>query len=49
VRRAGGRILVEAEGTCTVYGMPRAVAEAGLADRQLPLHELPGAIATEAA
>jgi two-component system chemotaxis response regulator CheB len=49
VRRAGGRILVEAEGTCTVYGMPRAVAEAGLADLQLPLHELPGAIATEAA
>jgi two-component system chemotaxis response regulator CheB len=49
VRRAGGRILVEAEGSCTVYGMPRAVAEAGLADLQLPLHELPGAIATEAA
>jgi two-component system, chemotaxis family, protein-glutamate methylesterase/glutaminase len=49
VRRAGGRILVEAEGTCTVYGMPRAVAESGLADLQLPLHELPAAIATEAA
>jgi two-component system, chemotaxis family, protein-glutamate methylesterase/glutaminase len=49
VRRAGGRILVEAEATCTVYGMPRAVAEAGLADLQLPLHELPAAIATEAA
>jgi len=49
VRNAGGRILVEAEATCTVYGMPRAVAEAGLADIQLPLHELPAAIATEAA
>jgi len=49
VRRAGGRILVEAEVTCTVYGMPRVVAEAGLADLQLPLHELPAAIATEAA
>jgi two-component system chemotaxis response regulator CheB len=49
VRRAGGRILVEAEGSCIVYGMPRAVAEAGLADLQLPLHELPDAIATEAA
>src|SRR5436305_4992908 len=46
VRSAGGRILVEAEATCTVYGMPRAVAEAGLADIQLPLHELPAAIAT---
>jgi two-component system, chemotaxis family, protein-glutamate methylesterase/glutaminase len=49
VRRAGGRVLVEAEGTCIVYGMPRAVAEAGLADLQLPLHELPDAIAAEAA
>ena len=49
VRNAGGRILIEAEATCTVYGMPRAVAEAGLADIQLPLHELPAAIATEAA
>ena len=49
VRRAGGRILVEAERTCIVYGMPRAVTEAGLADLQLPLHELPDAIATEAA
>jgi two-component system chemotaxis response regulator CheB len=49
VREAGGRILVEAEATCTVYGMPRAVAEAGLADLQLPLHELPAAIAREAA
>ena len=32
VRRRGGRILVEAEETCTVYGMPRAIAEAHLAD-----------------
>ncbi len=48
VRAAGGRILVEAESTCTVYGMPRAVAEAGLADEVLPLHELAGAIVREA-
>lgn len=48
VRRAGGRILVEAESTCTVYGMPRAVAEAGLADEVLPLDELATAIAREA-
>jgi two-component system chemotaxis response regulator CheB len=48
VRAAGGRILVEAESTCTVYGMPRAVAEAGLADEILPLDELAGAIAREA-
>jgi two-component system chemotaxis response regulator CheB len=48
VRAAGGRVLVEAESTCTVYGMPRAVAEAGLADEILPLDELPAAIAREA-
>ena len=48
VKKAGGRVLVEAESTCVVYGMPRAVAEAGLADEILPLHELPAAIAREA-
>jgi two-component system chemotaxis response regulator CheB len=48
VKAAGGRILVEAESTCVVYGMPRAVAEAGLADEILPLNELPAAIAREA-
>jgi two-component system chemotaxis response regulator CheB len=49
VKRAGGRILVEAESTCTVYGMPRAVSEANLADAELPLHDLPRAIAEECA
>jgi len=49
VKRRGGRILVEAESTCTVYGMPRAVEEAKLADEVLPLHELADAIAQEAA
>jgi two-component system chemotaxis response regulator CheB len=48
VKAAGGRILCEAESTCTVYGMPRAVAEAGLADEVLPLDELPEAIIREA-
>jgi two-component system, chemotaxis family, protein-glutamate methylesterase/glutaminase len=49
VKAAGGRVLVEAESTCVVYGMPRAVADAGLADDVLPLDELPAAIAREAA
>jgi two-component system, chemotaxis family, protein-glutamate methylesterase/glutaminase len=48
VKRRGGRILVEAESTCTVYGMPRAVNEAKLADEVLPLQELAQAIAEEA-
>ena len=48
VRRHGGRILAEAEETCTVYGMPRAVKEAHLVDEVLPLDQLAGAIAAEA-
>src|SRR3954466_6582894 len=48
VRAQGGRILVEDESTCAVYGMPRAVAEAGLADAVLPLGDLPQAIVEEA-
>jgi two-component system, chemotaxis family, protein-glutamate methylesterase/glutaminase len=47
VRRRGGRILVEAEQTCTVYGMPRAIVEAGLADEVLPLDQMAAAIAAE--
>jgi two-component system chemotaxis response regulator CheB len=49
VRRAGGRVLAEAESTCTVYGMPRAVVEAALADDVLPLGQLAGAITRDAA
>jgi two-component system chemotaxis response regulator CheB len=48
VRRRGGRVLVEAESSCAVYGMPRAVEEARLAHAALPLAELPAAIAAEA-
>jgi len=48
VRRRGGRVLAEAESTCTVYGMPRAVVEEGLADGVYPLPELAAAIAKEA-
>ena len=49
VRRRGGRVLVEAASTCTVYGMPRAVEEAHLAHAALPLGELPEAIVAEVA
>jgi two-component system chemotaxis response regulator CheB len=49
VRAAGGRVLTEAESTCTVYGMPRAVAEAHLTDGVHPLGDLPDAIAKECA
>jgi len=48
VKRQGGRILAEAESSCTVYGMPRAIVEAGLADGVYDLSGLPAAIAAEA-
>jgi two-component system, chemotaxis family, protein-glutamate methylesterase/glutaminase len=47
VRRAGGRVLVEDASTCTVYGMPRAVEEAGLADAAVPLPEMAAEIALQ--
>ncbi len=49
VHRRGGRILAEAESSCTVYGMPRAIVEAGLADGVHDLGRLPDAISREAA
>jgi two-component system chemotaxis response regulator CheB len=40
IHAAGGRILTEAEESCVVYGMPRAVHEAGLSLAQAPLEEM---------
>lgn len=48
VNRAGGRVLVEAESSCVVYGMPRAIADANLADEELDLGCLADAIRAEA-
>jgi two-component system chemotaxis response regulator CheB len=44
VKAQGGRVFTEAEETCVVYGMPRAVAEAGLSDRAVPLDGMAEAI-----
>jgi two-component system, chemotaxis family, protein-glutamate methylesterase/glutaminase len=35
---------VQNEATCVVYGMPRAAIELGVADRILPLDQIPQAI-----
>jgi two-component system chemotaxis response regulator CheB len=48
VKRFGGRVLVEDESTCTVYGMPRCISEAHLVDLELPLEGLTAAIIEEA-
>ena len=44
VKARGGRILTEAESSCVVYGMPRAVDEASLSDRSVPLAGMAAAI-----
>ncbi len=48
VKRRGGRVLAEAEESCTVYGMPRSIVEAKLADEVVSLSEMPEAIVAEA-
>ncbi len=45
VRSAGGYVLAEDESTCVVWGMPRAVAERGAANRVEPLDRMAAAIA----
>lgn len=37
VKSAGGAVFAQDEASCVVYGMPRAVVEAGLADELVPL------------
>ena len=44
IYRAGGYTLGEDEATCTVYGMPRACAEAGILHNVLGLDAIPGVI-----
>jgi two-component system chemotaxis response regulator CheB len=45
IKAQGGRIITEAESSCVVYGMPRAVAEASLSDRVATLDDMADAIA----
>jgi two-component system chemotaxis response regulator CheB len=44
IKAQGGRIVTEAESSCVVYGMPRAVVEASLSDRSAPLDRMADAI-----
>ena len=44
IRARGGNILAQDEATSVVWGMPGAVANAGLADSILPLADIPGEI-----
>jgi two-component system, chemotaxis family, protein-glutamate methylesterase/glutaminase len=40
IKAKGGMVFTEAEGSCVVYGMPRAIVEAGLSDRVVSLEEM---------
>ena len=44
IKERGGITIVQDEATSLVYGMPKAVREARLADYVLPLPEIAGAI-----
>jgi two-component system chemotaxis response regulator CheB len=48
VHTAGGRVLVQDEASSVVWGMPGAIARAGLADRVLPLSQLGGELLVRA-
>jgi two-component system chemotaxis response regulator CheB len=44
IKAQGGVVWTEAEETCIVYGMPRAVVEAGLSDRSVSLTQIAQAL-----
>ena len=48
VHTAGGRVLVQDEASSVVWGMPGAIARAGLADQVLPLSQLGGELLARA-
>jgi two-component system chemotaxis response regulator CheB len=45
VKQHGGTVIAQDAATSTIYGMPAAVAEAGLADQIVPLGKVADAIA----
>ncbi|MGE4291319.1 MAG: chemotaxis response regulator protein-glutamate methylesterase [Desulfovibrio sp.] len=44
LKSKGGRILAQSDETCVVYGMPKAIVEAGLSDAIIDLDDMPRAI-----
>ncbi len=40
LKKSGATVLTEAESSCVVYGMPRAVVAAGASDAEVPLERL---------
>jgi two-component system chemotaxis response regulator CheB len=44
LKKTGGRIFAQNEESCVVYGMPKAVVDAGIADKVLSIEEIAGEI-----
>ncbi|MBI5491685.1 MAG: chemotaxis response regulator protein-glutamate methylesterase [Deltaproteobacteria bacterium] len=44
IRQKGGKSIAQSEETCTVYGMPKAIVDAGLADKVVALDRIAGEI-----
>ena len=40
IKAAGGKVMVEHESTCAIYGMPKSIVDAGYADMTTPLPEI---------
>jgi two-component system chemotaxis response regulator CheB len=48
LKRTGGRVFAQNEDTCVVYGMPKAIVDAGIADKVLSIEEMAGEIINSA-
>ena len=44
LKAKGGRALAQSDATCVVYGMPKAIVDAGLADEIVDIDDMAGAI-----
>nr|WP_284710887.1 chemotaxis response regulator protein-glutamate methylesterase [Desulfovibrio aminophilus] len=44
LKEKGGRALAQSDATCVVYGMPKAIVDAGLADEIVDIDDMAGAI-----
>lgn len=44
IKKAGGYVIAESEESCVVYGMPKSVVDAGIADEILPVGQVADAI-----
>ncbi len=47
LKLAGGRLLAQSDASCVVYGMPKAVIDAGLADEVVDLGDMAAQLQTE--